>query len=149
MKHYKAWLASVWFIGSGLVLLLLIIQTSVGRYGDKVPEVLGWFFTNVGPTLGMIVSVLAIEAKGKAPAHPKPPTLLFRLAIGLSGFYLFSLLLTIFMQSFSSTPALQLMQESNLWLGPMQSLVAGALGAFFVKNSSSPKEKPKAHDSSE
>jgi hypothetical protein len=58
---------------------------------------------------------------------------LYRLALWLSCAYLLLILLSILVQPFAPLPPLALMQQSNLWLGPLQGLVAGALGAFFVK----------------
>ena len=53
---------------------------------------------------------------------------------GVSVFYLAMVSLTLLVQPFLTTPALELMQRSNLWLGPLQGLAAATLGAFFRGN---------------
>jgi hypothetical protein len=40
----------------------------------------------------------------------------------------------ILAQPLTQLPALELMRQSNLYLGPLQGLVAAALGAFFIKS---------------
>ena len=58
---------------------------------------------------------------------------MFKLALCLSVTYFLVVLATIVLQPFSSVPPLELLDMSNLWLGPLQGLVTGVLGAFFVK----------------
>jgi hypothetical protein len=56
----------------------------------------------------------------------------FQIAFGFSAFYLLLILLTLAIQPFTQTGPLQLMRLSNLWLGPVQGLVASAIGVLFV-----------------
>ena len=133
MARCKRRLATVWFILSGLIFLLLVVQTVMGRYGDGATDAWGWFLPNVMPTLSLIVAVLVLDQMGKGARTGTADRFLFRLAISLSAAYLLLILLSILIQPFAALPPLQLMQQSNLWLGPLQGLVAGALGAFFIK----------------
>jgi hypothetical protein len=87
------------------------------------------------PTLSLIIAVLVLDQLGKGVQMPRTADrFLFRLSIGLSAFYLLLILLSILIQPFTPLPPLQLMQQSNLWLGPLQGLVVGAMGAFFIKS---------------
>jgi len=134
MARCKRRLATVWFVLSGLIFLLLVVQTVMGRYGDGATDAWGWFLPNVMPTLSLIVAVLVLDQLDKGAKSPRTADrFLFRLAISLSAAYLLLILLSILIQPFAPLPPLQLMQQSNLWLGPLQGLVAGALGAFFIK----------------
>jgi H+/Cl- antiporter ClcA len=56
--------------------------------------------------------------------------------VGLSMAYLVAVLLVIALQPLAPVPPLELMTQSNIWLGPFQGLVAGTMGAFFVKAAS-------------
>ena len=57
----------------------------------------------------------------------------FRLSGGLSALYLATVAATLYLQPLTPWGPLELMQRSNLWLGPMQGLVVASLGAFFVR----------------
>jgi hypothetical protein len=133
MARCKRRLATVWFVLSGLIFLLLVAQTVMGRYGNGATDAWGWFLPNVMPTLSLIVAVLVLDQMGKGAQARTADRFLFRLAISLSAAYLLLILLSILVQPFAPLPPLQLMQQANLWLGPLQGLVAGALGAFFIK----------------
>ena len=138
MKKYKRYLAACWFSGAGLIFLLLMVQTLVGRYEGKDREVFGWFLPTVMPTLSLVIGVLVMDATGRGTKIARPDAFLFKLAMGLSSVYLATVLLTIILQPFSSVPAIEMMQKSNLYLGPLQGLVAAALSAFFVNRGDAP-----------
>ena len=55
-------LAKIWLIGSGLVFLLLVVQSLLHAYGDLTQDVWGWFLPTLLPTLGLIVTVLTYTA---------------------------------------------------------------------------------------
>lgn len=134
LSHCKRWLATIWFVGSGVIFFLVLIQSLLGHYGDGVNQVWGWLLPTVMPTLSLIVSVLVFEAvqhkKGRAATMDR---FLFVLTASLSGAYLASVLLVILLQPLTPLPPLQAMAQSNVWLGPFQGLVAAAMGAFFVR----------------
>lgn len=133
MVRCKRRLATVWFVLGGMVFLLLVIQTVMGAYGQRATDAWGWFLPNVMPTLSLIVGVLVLDQMGGGVKTRTADPFLYRLALGLSCAYLLLILLSILVQPFAPLPPLELMQQSNLWLGPLQGLVAGALGAFFIK----------------
>ena len=133
MVRCKRRLATVWFVLGGVIFLLLVIQTVMGYYGQRATDAWGWFLPNVMPTLSLIVGVLVLDQMGGGVKTRTADAFLYRLALGLSCAYLLLILLSILIQSFAPLPPLELMQQSNLWLGPLQGLVAGALGAFFIK----------------
>lgn len=129
----KRWLASVWFVGGGLVFFVVLVQTLLGRYGDDSNEIWGWLLPTVVPTLSLIIGVLVFDAVQSEKAQRKVDRFLFRLTVGLSAAYLASVFLVIALQPLAAAPPLQLMTQANIWLGPFQGLVAAAMGAFFVK----------------
>ena len=131
-RRCRIWLARVWFSGAGLVFIILVVQSMMGSvYGDKVEEAWGWFLPTIMPTLSMIIGVLVLSVQSKVPDR-QVDKFVFDLTIWLSAIYLTAVAATIFAQPVVKASPLELMTRSNLWLGPMQGLVAAALGAFFA-----------------
>ncbi len=52
-------LTIIWFIGSGFLFLLLMIQTLVGRYADKANEAWSWLLPTFMPTLSLMIGALS------------------------------------------------------------------------------------------
>ncbi len=57
MAQCEARLATLWFIGAGTLFTVVLIQTIMGHYGDKIDEVWGWFLPTVMPTLSLVIGV--------------------------------------------------------------------------------------------
>jgi hypothetical protein len=148
-------LARVWFIASAVIFIVLVAQSVSDVYESKLQGAWGWALPNFIPTLALMISVFsadALKAYGASP-HLKVRLPFFKLSMGLSIFYVVVLLAAILAEpiflTFRTGPkvsAVDLLQLSNLWLGPLQGLVVAALGVlFFLKEqepgstSSSPK----------
>jgi len=131
MPQCKRRLATLWFVGAGTIFFVVYIQTIFGRYGEKTNEVWSWILPTIMPTLSLAIGVLVMDALGKGAKVARIDQFLYRLTFGLSSAYILAVLLLFLLQPLSSVPALQLMQQSNLWLGPFQGLVAAGMGAFF------------------
>ncbi len=129
----KRRLAVLWFTGAGLIFLVLFIQSITGRYGEDVSEAWAWFLPTIMPTLSLIIGVLVLDATGNGEKLQTVDRFFFRLSFSLSLIYLVAVSLTILLKPFSPSSAIELMKQSNLWLGPFQGLVSGSLGAFFFK----------------
>ncbi len=126
-------LAVLWFTGSGVIFFILLFQTIFQRYEGRVSEVWEWFLPTIMPTLSLIVGVLVMDALGKKAKKQTVDRFVFKLSFSLSFVYLVVVALTILMPPFpKALPTLELMQQSNLWLGPFQGLVTASLGAFFI-----------------
>ena len=142
-------LASVWFPAAALIFLILIGQSLFGAYGEDMQRAWGWALPNFLPTTALIISVFAADAF--AP-YSETETLVrksfSRLALGLSIFYVATILFSLLVQPFVGNPTnaedpiqarLELLEASNLWLAPLQSLVVAALGVlFFLKKTKGP-----------
>lgn len=133
VDYCKRRLASVWFVGAGVIFTLVLVQSLLNRYADHVNEVWGWLLPTVVPTLSLIIGVLVFDAIQQTRRHRRIDRFLFRLTFGLSAMYLVAVLLVIVFQPLAAVPPVQLMNQANIWLGPFQGLVAAAMGAFFVK----------------
>jgi hypothetical protein len=124
-------LATIWFIGGGLLLVVLTIQSIFGKY-DSLQEVWAWFVPTVVPSMALMLGVVAADALASTgdPRTVKIP--FFNFSRGLSFFYLGLLALTIFLEPFSPKPGMQLFTLSNYWLTPTQGLAVAAIGAVFA-----------------
>ncbi|WP_456425770.1 hypothetical protein [Rhodocaloribacter sp.] len=125
-------LATLWFVAAGLLFSLLLLQTFFGRYGDQTREAWSWFLPTIMPSLSLIAGVVASDALGRSDPKATVDPFAFRVAFLLSAAYLVIVSLTLLLSPFSPIPQLELMALSNLWLGPLQGLVGGVLGFFFV-----------------
>jgi hypothetical protein len=128
-------LAWTWLIGAGSILILLVVQSLLHVYGDLTQEAWGWFLPTMMPTLGMIITVLTYTALDPISSASVVRRDFIQISVSLSVIYLVLVILTILIQPFaarSATERVDLMRTSNLWLGPVQGLVASALGVLFV-----------------
>jgi hypothetical protein len=131
----RARLSAVWLGGAGIIFVLLVVQSLLGRYENKTQDAWGWLLPTIMPTLGLIVTVLGYTALDPVFSQSIVRRNFFRVAIWLSVLYLLLILLTIAVQPFvarDANAAVELMHTSQLWLGPFQGLVASSLGVLFV-----------------
>ena len=61
--------ASIWLGGAGLVFLILVVQSLVGRYGSQSEAAWAWYLPTVMPTLSLIIGVLATDFRIAATAN--------------------------------------------------------------------------------
>lgn len=128
-------LSRVWLIGSGLIFILLVLQCLLHVYDPVTQDVWSWFLPTIMPSLGLIITVLTYTAFEPRLTGSVVRRSFVPVALWLSVFYLSIVALTILVQPFAAKTAadrIGLMKTSNLWLGPMQGLVASALGVLFV-----------------
>ncbi len=133
MNKCKKKLASLWFSGALFLFLILLLQTMLGRYVDQVEKAWGWFLPTIMPTISLIFGVFALDTLGKGIKKKTVDRYVFRISFSLSAVYLFFVVLTLLARPFTSYSPIELMQISNLWLGPLQGLVSASVGIFFFK----------------
>ncbi len=129
-------LTAMWFIGACLIVLLMALQTLNGRYADHDKEAWSWLLPNVMPALGTIMAGMTYTALDPHRSQVVVRSAFFKLSYWLSLFYLTLVLLTILIaptrpEGVTGKGAVELMHNANLWLGPLQGLVAAALGLLF------------------
>jgi hypothetical protein len=137
MTRCKRRLGVLWFAWSGLLFVLLTLQTVFGRYGSNADEAWGWLLPGILPTLSVIISVLVMDTLGQSVKVKSVDNYFFRLTFSLCSFYLMMVTLSIILQPFAALDPLALVKQSSLWLGPLQGLVSAALVAFFTKRETS------------
>jgi hypothetical protein len=121
-------LTMVWW-GWGLLLFLLLIVLSLqpALFGDDTGKVWQWFLPNLVPAMTMVgFTAYASPTPAESTAN------LFPLALGVSGFYLAVLTLSVAGTLFAPRP-LEFLNTSSLWLAPLQGFALAGLGVFFVK----------------
>jgi hypothetical protein len=136
MSTCRKWLTLVWFAGAGLVFVIVLGQTLHDHYGDHVSKAWSWLLPVIMPTLSLMISVWTVGNLGNGAKVESADPFVFWLALVLSIAYLVAIALTILLQPFlASSPLgyIQLMNRSSFFIGPLQGLVTGSLGAFFVK----------------
>jgi hypothetical protein len=126
-------LATVWFAGVGLIVGLQVFQTIFGQFGSRADEAWGWLLPNVIPTSSLMISVLVLETLGRGPHIQAADAFLYRLTMALCSVYLLLVIGALLLQPAAGVPPIDLMKQSNLWLGPIQGLVSAALAGFFMR----------------
>jgi hypothetical protein len=131
----KRKLALLWFIGSGIIFMVLLLQSILGRYGNESSKAWSWFLPTILPTLSLIISVIVSDElkNSENSLSQNVDKFYFNLSYSLSFSYLFVVFSTILISPFASRSIFELMQDSNMWLGPFQGLVSASLGAIFIK----------------
>lgn len=124
-------LAGVWFTGAGLLTLLIVVQSILGKFGAAADKAWGWYLPSILPSLSLIVGAVAYRAVRPAEESERVDRLAFRISYGLSIFYLALVSTTLLLEPFSTLTPIELMDLSNLWLAPLQGLTAAALAVFF------------------
>lgn len=126
-------LAVLWLVGGGLLMLVLIGQTYGGLYGERAQDAWSWFLPTIMPTLSLIVGSLAAEYVGEERKPRRLDRRLVYLATALSSVYLLLVAVSVLVAALSAhrTPPVEILQRSNLWLGPVQGLVAASLGVIY------------------
>ncbi len=123
-------LSYIWFIGSGVLFFVLVIQSLLGKYSTDTQQVWSWYLPCVLPTLSLMVSVLGAGALGAGDQRNLRRGF-FTLTVGLSVMYLIILATTIVVASFR-TPAVDVLVVSSAYLSPLQGVVVAAIGYIFI-----------------
>ena len=139
-------LAWIWIIGFCLIVVIMVVQSLLNVYkdstADMTQEAWSWLLPTLMPSVGLIITVLTYTALDPLMTGSVVRKSFVPIAVGISIFYLVLVLLTILAQPISAhspKEAVAAMHTSNLWLGPIQGLVASAIGVLFAS-----KEKPTA-----
>ena len=117
-------LAIVWLGASAVLFLLLIGQTILGHFENRAQDVWSWALPTIMPTLTLVITVMGANALRMEGSNEVVNRWFLRLAVLLSIFYLLLVLFTLLIEPMTSYQILDLLKLSQLWLGPLQGLVA-------------------------
>ena len=140
LDQVRTRLAAIWLGGCSLILLIVVMQSLLGKFGGQTQDAWGWLLPTIMPSLSMIIAVLGYTAMDPNRSASVVRKSFYQIAQYLSVLYLILILLTILVQPLTAVPPQELMNLSNLWLGPFQGLVASALGVLFVSKQPKPGE---------
>lgn len=129
----KKKLAVLWFILSGCLFALLLIQSFLGNFEGNANQAWNWFFPNVLPTLSLMISVFVFDLKS-GKQNRTIDKFYFRMSFWLSSGYFLTILATILIEPISVRSIIEILEDSNLYLGPFQALVTGSIGFLFVRS---------------
>lgn len=124
-------LALLWMVWAASLVLLVFVQTVLGRYADRAREAWDWLLPTIVPLTGLLVGVVATDALSRDAEQCRANRSLYGLSLGLSILYLSLVSLVLLAAPFSAIPPLRLMANSVVWLGGLQGIVAASIGAFF------------------
>ena len=147
LSDAKKRLALLWFPASGALFLLVMLQTAFGHYGDHWRDAWSWLLPTIVPSLSLMVAVFSMDLRGNSDTDRQVERFGFSLCFWISVFYFGTVALTILLGPMAEqfgTSSLDLMTESQLWLAPLQGIVSGVLGWFFVKPESAKKRRKAA-----
>jgi len=117
-------------------MLILIAQSIAGTWGTWVSDAWSWLLPTILPTLTLIISTVAVEATQHRASRTEVNSFAYYLCLGLSAFYLLCVVTILITVNFVQIKPLELMKMSSLWLAPLQGLLSGIIGVFFVKQKS-------------
>jgi hypothetical protein len=126
-------LATLWFVFVSLIFVIMFLQTFSGKYETKISEAWGWLFPTVFPTLSLIITVFVFEIRNPQKQALRVDRFYFRFVFYLSLFYLVLIMAILLLQPIYGDPIISVMKDSNIYLGPFQAIVTGAMGLFFIK----------------
>lgn len=129
MLRAKKWQVTLWLLGCAIPFLILVVGTLGPRFQNKVEEAWSWFLPNVMPSLSLITAALVAEALSVKKKTESVDGFVFRTTLLLSGLYIGLVTVTIVNPPFTQKETLELMKTSNLFLGPLQGLVAATRAA--------------------
>ena len=132
LERARARLAIVWFSGSGVSFVLLVVQSIIGVYKDEVQEVWAWFAPLVFPTLALMTGVVGATALQSRTDERRVKGFFLSLSVWLSVVYLVLLLAVLLLWPFSTMERLSLFIMSNYFLTPVQALVVAAMAVLFT-----------------
>jgi hypothetical protein len=138
-----------WCVSAALIFVIFFIQTLTGRFEGSAGEVWKWLFQFILPPLSLMIGVLINQLSSQGTSK-NVDLFYFRLALGISYFFLILLLFSSFLVPFmyqsahSNTLITEITEETkktivdsfnsyNSFLLPVQGFTTLALGLFFTK----------------
>ncbi len=135
MERARRRLAAVWFFGFAVLFGVVAFQILIDKYGKSVTDAVAWFLPTVAPISTLMIGVFLGEAVRRAPRRVfDVDRFFYRLTLLLMIGYLLLVAVAITIASIRSVMPVEVLERSNLFLGPAQALVTAALGAFFVQS---------------
>lgn len=131
LYHSQRILSLLWLWGSVPAVVLMLVRTLTGGSYQAMWE---WFLPILMPTLLLIVGTRAAIALHRVNARKSVDASFFKLTMWISGFYLLLVNVIVAAEPHLTEPAIEVVRQCSLFMGPVQGLVAACLGVFFASN---------------
>jgi hypothetical protein len=129
----RARLAGIWIFSLLPLIVLIIVQIVIGRYGSDWQTPWSWMSTLIFPIWGIILAVITVRAP-KVHGEPIHSRFTYHIAIGLSVTYIAVLYVIALLGPMSPLGIKTVMANSGLYMGFFQAMVTAALGKFFLES---------------
>jgi len=126
-------LAILWFAFAAVIFLLMFALTISSKLNGFTKEAWAWFCQVILPTLSIIATAFVVNSNNGQISDRMIDRFSFRLAFYLSLFYLLVILMVILIVPFTGKGMVEFMAESNLYVGPVQAILAAVISIFFIK----------------
>jgi hypothetical protein len=133
MGYCKDKLLKIWSIGFAILFLLLIVQTFMGKYGNKYADVVGWLVALTVPTLSLMFGVFIADKQGTSLQEIPADRTLYKIASVSSLIYFLLIYLVFLVEPLVSYSPFQLMDISKPFFGVLNGFITLIIGYFFVK----------------
>jgi hypothetical protein len=120
----------IWGCGAVILLPIVALQATLGRFENFTTEFFGWFNPTIFPTLGLMIGVITSTAS-EDDSGRTVKGFFFRAAEMLSIVYLIALLGVLLLEPIAGSHDMKYFNISSLWLSAIQGLVVIALGGLF------------------
>ncbi len=133
-----------WIVASLVIFVTYFVVARMGRFGPSEGEVWSWLFQFILPPLSLMIGVLIVTVT-QPPATQEIDAFFFRLALGMSYFFLLLIFLSAFLVPFmhlqananlivtEQIPLIKSFKSYDSILIPVQGLSTLTLGLFFSK----------------
>jgi hypothetical protein len=114
-------------------MLLMVARTVTRFYGDDFVEIWSWLFQSILPVIGIIIASWSVRGSHGDDLEVKSPAV-FWITLGASLFYITVIYLIVLLEPLSNDKWITVFRNSGIYLGVFQTIVAAALGKFFIEN---------------
>lgn len=139
MFQYQRRITLYWILGSGFVLFIVLFSSffGTGPFGDNTFKVLGWLCPNIIPTLSLMTTVFLSQANAQEEVNvvigdKSSLRFVYHLVSGLIFVY-FVIVAILLKAAQKEENCMEWLGSSSAIVGPVQGVITGLLGAFFVR----------------
>jgi len=138
-KEARKKLTFTWFIGCAILLLFFITQQLLGKFEDKASDAWAWISPNIFPFISLVSGGYLLDRNNRQ--EKLVDRFYYRLTMICSLFYFVILILIVTIYPLSDKSIIDYYKSSTIFLVPIQSVVTGVIGIFFIKGNNTDHEK--------